>query len=384
MFSQLPAELVAAILAHLRIDGRLLDVALASRAQLAAPLLADTTFARRHVRALSATSGAGLWAFLDAGGVKFGGFRALPANYGAAVYALVLAEAAWPGAVEGDGRRAQPDVVSALRAGGRPRAGGDAAAAAPGVVRRDGPAEQSLLLKHERVDPSAENQLALQYAVEYGHSDVVEALLKDDRVDPSQRDGNRMIKLAATFGRTAIARLLLKDSRVDPSVSNNFAIVSAARNWACRHCGIVLVRSIRQASEEGHHLVVKLLMQDPRVNPSSGNDFALVKACLFGHIQVVKLLLTDKRVDPCSQLQASLCYAARSGHSEIVQLLLSDERVDPSRYNQDALVVARESGQWDIASILESRIIENQLKKSVATKQRRQRAQQKEKINGFG
>jgi hypothetical protein len=40
-----------------------------------------------------------------------------------------------------------------------------------------------LLLKDERVDPSAWNNAAIQWANERGHSAIVELLLKDKRVD---------------------------------------------------------------------------------------------------------------------------------------------------------------------------------------------------------
>jgi hypothetical protein len=42
-----------------------------------------------------------------------------------------------------------------------------------------------LLMKDERVDPSAQSNAAIRYASENGHSLVVELLLKDKRVDPS-------------------------------------------------------------------------------------------------------------------------------------------------------------------------------------------------------
>jgi len=45
-----------------------------------------------------------------------------------------------------------------------------------------------LLLRDERVDPSADSQGAVRWASEYGHLAVVERLLRDARVDPSVRN----------------------------------------------------------------------------------------------------------------------------------------------------------------------------------------------------
>jgi len=42
--------------------------------------------------------------------------------------------------------------------------------------------------------------------------------------------------------------------------------------------------------------VVKLLLQDERVDPSDNNNWAIQMASKNGHIEVVKLLLQDKRV----------------------------------------------------------------------------------------
>ncbi len=45
-----------------------------------------------------------------------------------------------------------------------------------------------LLLKDDRVDPSAYDNYAVKYASERGHRDVVQLLLTDSRVNPSSGD----------------------------------------------------------------------------------------------------------------------------------------------------------------------------------------------------
>ena len=80
------------------------------------------------------------------------------------------------------------------------------------------------LLKDSRVDPSADNNYAIQRASKNGHLEVVRELLKDSRVDPSAYD-NCAIKVAREKGYRDIVRELLKDSRVDSldkSQHNNF------------------------------------------------------------------------------------------------------------------------------------------------------------------
>jgi hypothetical protein len=58
---------------------------------------------------------------------------------------------------------------------------------------------------------------------ECGHTDVVQVLLEDDRVNPGG-DNNSAIKLACAKGHKEIVRLLLDDHRVDPGVDCNYPI----------------------------------------------------------------------------------------------------------------------------------------------------------------
>ena len=88
-----------------------------------------------------------------------------------------------------------------------------------------------VLLQDGRSDPSAERDYAIQFASEFGHADVVELLLKDSRVNPAANDNaslkvacrkgfTRIVKLLLTSGHPS----------VDPSAENDFCIVNASRN----------------------------------------------------------------------------------------------------------------------------------------------------------
>jgi hypothetical protein len=60
-------------------------------------------------------------------------------------------------------------------------------------------------------------------ASEYGHTKVVELLLKDPRVDPTA-ERNYAVRWASARGHDKVVKLLLADSRVDPTVLDNFAV----------------------------------------------------------------------------------------------------------------------------------------------------------------
>jgi hypothetical protein len=81
----------------------------------------------------------------------------------------------------------------------------------------------------------------LQQAVDYGHLEVVEELLRDSRCNPACQD-NECIIVASGNDDLEMVKALLADNRVDPSARDNEAIQRA-------HSGAV----------------IQLLMQDSRV-----------------------------------------------------------------------------------------------------------------------
>jgi ankyrin repeat protein len=97
-----------------------------------------------------------------------------------------------------------------------------------------------LKLHHDRIDPSVDNNFAIQYATERGYKEIVELLLQDNRTDPST-ENNFAIRIATTNGNKEIVEFLLKDKRIDPAVDNNFVI--------------------RYATERGYKEIVQLLLQ---------------------------------------------------------------------------------------------------------------------------
>lgn len=59
------------------------------------------------------------------------------------------------------------------------------------------------------------------------------------------------------------------------------------------------------AAQNGHLSIVKLLLNDPRVDPTAEDNYPLRKSAANGHIKVVEELLKDPRVDPsCNNFYA--------------------------------------------------------------------------------
>ena len=100
------------------------------------------------------------------------------------------------------------------------------------------------------------------------------------------------------------------------------------------------------AVEEGQLNVVNRLLDDPRVDPSVLDNYALDRAVYLGFTKIVELLLGDKRVgdvkgdyeDPTDG--GLLSSAVEYEYYDIFDLLIKDKRFDPSSKNYSALNTA--------------------------------------------
>ncbi len=73
-----------------------------------------------------------------------------------------------------------------------------------------------ILLLH-RIDPSANNNQAIQIASEIGQTDIVKLLLQDSRVDPTSLHSYAM-KEAFKNGHKDVVALLLQNPKIDPEI----------------------------------------------------------------------------------------------------------------------------------------------------------------------
>lgn len=209
-----------------------------------------------------------------------------------------------------------------------------------------------LLLKHPKVNPSAREYHAIRVAALSFHFQVVGVLARDPRIqcDPkwTSDDGDNLlldffrignlngtmdgiISKASECGLYEIVDQLIKDDRVNPAERNNQPLINAAK---------------------GNHIqVVERLLQDPRVDPVDQNNCALAIASRFGHVKIVQRLLLDPRVDPAYDDNDAILYACSEGHLEVVRILLADKRADPF-YDDGPLEKACEKGHVEVVKAL--------------------------------
>jgi hypothetical protein len=83
-------------------------------------------------------------------------------------------------------------------------------------------------------------------------------------------------------------------------------------------------------AENGHFKVVKRLLSNSRVDPSSEDDYA------------------NSRVDPAQNNDYAIRMATAKGHLEVVKLLISDLRVNASSDDDYAIQTASQNGHFYI------------------------------------
>lgn len=126
--------------------------------------------------------------------------------------------------------------------------------------------------------PSYENNLPLRNAVEKNNIDVVRLLLSSKYrhlVNPTVHN-NYILRISVVNGRSEIVKLLLEDGRVDPSVDNNKLLSIAIVN--------------------GFLDIFMSLYNCRRVDPSANDNAALKLAYRKRYYSIVELLLADNRV----------------------------------------------------------------------------------------
>ena len=239
--------------------------------------------------------------------------------------------------------------------------------------------KQSIL---DGVNTSKDNQMLIKFASQNGYPDIIEMLLKDDRVNPVVHN-NLPIAYAAENGHLDAVKVLMNDKRVDPSDHNNDAIKYALRN---NHLTVVkeLLKDkrvvdklepddrykIRIELEHGYKSLFKDIERKMKSNesikhllkPKSEGDILktveklspqekLQHACEYGILWLFKQAL-DEGANPAYQDNYPIRYASAGGHYTIVKILLSFDSVDPSDLNNVAIQVAHYYKHKDVVELL--------------------------------
>jgi ankyrin repeat protein len=235
-------------------------------------------------------------------------------------------------------------------------------------------------------------------ACSMGHTGLVEALLKDDRIkkkDLNNRDrfGRSLFYTACCAGHLGVVQQLLKDDRIDLYQANqngNTLFMMACLNGHDKVVKAFLEKSKTTAEalnlandagaspffaacSKGHLGVVKELLEDPRIDLHQTipqGDTPLLIACYHGYEEVVKAILKNKKIkgEALNQTnnfgESPFSVAYRKGHLEVVRQLLKDDRIDLHKVNQKNetyFLIACENGNEKVVeAFLENKQIKDE------------------------
>ncbi len=219
-------------------------------------------------------------------------------------------------------------VKSLLNKGEDPSAGGNYA-----ILRASGCGQievVELLLSDTRVNPSDQNNDVIGDAVENGHTNIVELLLADDRLILSNNDCEMLICRAAIRGQIHTIKFLFTHTKIDLSINN----IKLATQIAC---------------EYGQESVVEFLLADERVVNFSRYEYEIliVMAAVYNNINTVKFLLnylsSDKiNLSACNG-KLAIKSAVERGHVDVSKTInLCGDDI------KQAIQIAVEQGYVDI------------------------------------
>src|SRR6266567_2359159 len=106
----------------------------------------------------------------------------------------------------------------------------------------------------------------------------------------------------------------------------------------------ILNRMFSLCAKTSHNDILKLLVNDTRVNPDSNDNDAIKHASENGRDQIVEILLTNPNVNPAAQDNYSIRFASGNGHAKVIALLLKDPRVNPSVQHNNPIKCASRNG----------------------------------------
>ncbi|PTB42210.1 hypothetical protein M441DRAFT_117683, partial [Trichoderma asperellum CBS 433.97] len=109
------------------------------------------------------------------------------------------------------------------------------------------------------------------------------------------------------------------------------------------------------ASEGGHPIVTKILLDDQRVEPDakdSWGETSMMLAAWNGHEAIAQLLLNTGKI---ADLNSPLRCAAEKGHAAVAQLLLNSEQINLNTQDykgKTPLILAAEKGHKAVVQLL--------------------------------
>jgi ankyrin repeat protein len=186
------------------------------------------------------------------------------------------------------------------------------------------------VLKNSRFQSRACAGEKVAFAILSQDLDLVRDALQDPKVDHDDKRNNPL-RIVCEYGQLDVVKLLLNEYGINISAHDNTALFAACR--------------------KGHARIVKYILSHPDFNPHDVSK-AFLSPSVWTHADVIRLLLLDPRFDPSYQNNQAIINAAENGQIKIVERLMSDPRVNPADQNNETIKLANLNGHAEILHIL--------------------------------
>lgn len=123
-----------------------------------------------------------------------------------------------------------------------------------------------------KIDPSVDDSYLLFFAAQTGYVEMTRFLLSQPSVDPSANNNTAIEEACNNGGNLEIFKLLMADKRVNPGDEKCIAF--------------------DRACQGGNLEIVKLLLDDPRVEPGARDNAAILLGFEYGQMNVINYILT--------------------------------------------------------------------------------------------
>jgi ankyrin repeat protein len=171
------------------------------------------------------------------------------------------------------------------------------------AVETNNEEEIQKLLHSPFIDLSTHNYHLLYVASQFGNIEVVKHLLTIPNIDINT--DNPMV-IACEFGHYEIAKLLYEKG-ADPSIADSF--------------------SFRLAAENGHANIVRLFINDKRINVNAQDEYAIKQACEENHYEVVKILMDHPSVSFLTDPNSPVLVDSVHHGGKLLRTLFADTKI---------------------------------------------------------
>jgi ankyrin repeat protein len=144
---------------------------------------------------------------------------------------------------------------------------------------------------------------------------------------------------------------------------NDIDVVKALLNSPNFYCEENYDWILQLSIEKGYFEITELLLNHSKVHLSQGYKYTLTCAASSGNIELFNIIYKNKKIT-IKDLNLAFCEASKHGRIEIIKLLLIDPKINPTYLNNWSIIKAHNNYHLNVLQLLwQDTRVKNTLKK---------------------